>query len=101
MAYKRIRSNKRSGRHTNKRRSNKRKTFKDLAESELSSVTAMSKQYGPKGKRGLDSVDTKSIRKGVSSLRNSSRGFLSMLGLNNLFGTKKNRRGKSVSFLVI
>jgi hypothetical protein len=89
------------GRHTNKRRSNKRKSFKDLAESELSSVTDMSKQYSPKGKSGLDNVDTKSIRKGVSSLRNSSRGFLSMLGLNNLFGTKKNRRGKSVSFLVI
>ena len=91
MAYKRSR-----------RRHNKRsKTFKNLAESELSSVTDMSKQYSPKGKSGLNSIDTKSIRKGVSSLRNSSRGFLSMLGLNNLFGTKKNRRGKSVSFLII
>ncbi len=95
MAYKRSRK------HTNKRRSNKRKSFKDLAESELSSVTDMSKQYSPKGKSGLDNVDTKSIRKGVSSLRNSSRGFLSMLGLNNLFGTKKNRRGKRGAFLII
>ena len=87
-------------RHT-KRRNKRSKTFKNLAESELSSVTDMSKQYSPKGKSGLNSIDTKSIRKGVSSLRNSSRGFLSMLGLNNLFGTKKNRRGKSVSFFII
>jgi hypothetical protein len=60
----------------------------------------MSKQYGPKGKSGLDSIDTKTIRKGVSSLRNSSRGFLSMFGLNNLFGTKKNRSGKGISFYI-
>jgi hypothetical protein len=97
MGYKR--SGHTKGRHT-KRRNKRSKTFKNLAESELSSVTAMSKQYGPKGKSGLDSIDTKTIRKGVSSLRNSSRGFLSMFGLNNLFGTKKNRSGKGISFYI-
>lgn len=97
MGYKRSRHNR-----TNKRsRRHGRKTFKDLAETELSSVTTMSKQYGPKGKRGLDSVDTKTIRKGVTGLQKSSRGLLSMFGLNNLFGAKKTRRNKRVSFLVI
>ena len=82
-------------------RTNKRRSFKDLAESELSSVTAMSKQYGPRGKTGLDNVDTKTIRKGVSSLKKESRGLLSMFGLNNFFGTKKNRRNKRVSFFIV
>ncbi len=93
-SYKRSRSGSRS-------RSRRTRSFKDLAESELSSVTALSKQYGPKGKRGLDSIDTKTIRKSVSKLQKESKGLLSMMGLNNLFGTKKNRRGKQVSFLVI
>ena len=94
----RSRSNKRSNRSN---RSNRSKTFKDLAESELSSVTDMSKQFSPKGKSGLNSVDTKTIRKTASSLRNKSKGLLSMFGLNNFFGTKKNRRGKRVSFYII
>ena len=89
-------------RHTKKRsRSHRRKSFKSLAESEISSVTAISKQYGPKGKRGLDSVDTKTIRKGVTKLQKTSRGLLSMFGINNLFGSKKTRRNKRISFLVI
>ena len=91
-------------RYTKRRHSNRSKgkqSFKDLAESELSSVTDMSKQFSPKGKSGLNSVDTKTIRKTASSLRNKSKGLLSMFGLNNFFGTKKNRRGKRVSFYII
>ena len=86
------RSNKRSG-------SNKRRSFKNLASSELSTVETLSKQFSPQGKSGLNSVDTKTIRKTASSLRKKSKGFLSMLGLDNLFS--KSRRGKRVSFLVI
>jgi hypothetical protein len=85
------------GRHTNKRRHHKgKKSFKDLAETELSSVTDMSKQFSPQGKSGLNSVDTKTIRKTATSLRKKSKGFLSMLGLNKIFS--KSRRGKRVSF---
>jgi hypothetical protein len=91
-------ANKRSRRHHRSRRS---KTFKNLASSELATVETLSKQFSPQGKSGLNSVDTKTIRKSVSKLQKESKGLLSMMGLNNLFGTKKNRRGKQVSFLVI
>ena len=86
-------------RRSHKRRHRRNKTFKNLASSELSTVETLSKQFSPQGKSGLNSVDTKTIRKTASSLRKKSKGFLSMLGLDNLFS--KSRRGKSVSFLVI
>lgn len=90
------RSYKRSRRH---HRSRRNKTFKNLSSSELATVETLSKQFSPQGKSGLNSVDTKTIRKTASSLRKKSKGVLSMLGLDNIFS--KSRRGKRVSFLVI
>ena len=92
-SYKRSRSHKRSNKRSG---SNKRRSFKDLAESELATVETLSKQFSPQGKSGLNSVDTKTIRKTATSLRKKSKGFLSMLGLNKIFS--KSRRGKRVSF---
>lgn len=92
--------NKRTHRHH--KRTNKKRTSKNMLKKGLSVVQTTSQRYMPKVKTGLENVGSKvtnAASKGMSRtmpmVQRKARDLLGMIGLN------KSRRNKRVSFLII